>query len=126
MPPMKQAPPHILLVDDDVTIRQCIRQYLELQGYLCTEADNGAIALEELAKHSFSLIITDNQMPTLDGISFLETHYHEHAKRLTPVIMVTGHLTASLRARAKLIGVTAVFEKPCSFKDLENAITKII
>ncbi|MGB0910019.1 MAG: response regulator [Nitrospirales bacterium] len=123
---MKKATPHILLVDDDVTIRRCVRQYLELQGYDCTEADNGKIALHELAKRSFSLIITDNQMPTLDGISFLETYYHNQDNGRTPVIMVTGNLTDSLRDRAKQIGITKVFEKPCSFKDLENAIAMVI
>ncbi len=116
---------HVLLVDDDVAVRGCIRQFLEMQGYSCTEADNGAIALEKLKAKSFSLIITDNQMPVMDGISFLETHYaKDHAT--TPVIIVTGHLTSSLKERAQRIGIKNIFEKPCAFTTLSQAIDKVI
>ncbi|WP_454062665.1 response regulator [Candidatus Nitrospira salsa] len=116
---------HILLVDDDTTIRECVREFLELQGYHCTEADNGFAALEELENNSFSLIITDNQMPVMDGISFLEAH-HANEKISTPVIMVTGNLTPSLQTRAANIGVKSVFEKPCPFETLMSAISHAI
>ncbi len=122
----KEPTPHILLVDDDVAIRQCVRQFLEIQGYRCTEADNGLLALRELRKDSFSLIITDNQMPLLDGISFLEIHHGEHVNNPTPVIIVTGHVSSSLRSRAKQIGVNNIFQKPCNFEDLSATITKLI
>ncbi|WP_447971068.1 response regulator [Nitrospira sp. M1] len=116
---------HILLVDDDSIVRGCIREFLELQGYHCTEAHNGAIALEALANNSFSLIITDNQMPVMDGIAFLEAH-HANEGCLTPTIMVTGNLTPTLEARAARIDVKSVFEKPCSFETLLEAISDAI
>ena len=122
----RESAQHILLVDDDLAVRQCVRQFLELQGYSCTEADNGAMALEELARQSFSLIITDNQMPTLDGISFLETYFQQKENPTMPVIIVTGHLTPSLQARAAEIGVTKIFEKPCSFEVLSDTIATLI
>ncbi|GJL54067.1 MAG: hypothetical protein NPIRA02_11990 [Nitrospirales bacterium] len=116
---------HILLVDDDAMVRSCVREFLELQGYQCTEAQNGAIALETLAHHSYSLIITDNQMPVMEGIAFLEAHY-DNEERSTPAIMVTGNVTPTLLARATQIGVTSVFEKPCSFDTLLEAIATTI
>ena len=125
-PLTKELIQHILLVDDDSAVRKCIRLFLESQGYRCTEADNGVTALEELARHRYSLIITDNQMPTLDGISFLEEHYKEHVHQPTPAIIVTGFLSDSLQSRADHIGVTSVFQKPYSFDDLSNAINNLI
>ena len=116
---------HILLVDDDKPIRECMRQFLELQGFHCTVADNGATALKTLTNHSFSLIITDNQMPVMDGITFLETLYAE-SQQPVPVIIVTGHLTSSLVQRAHRIGVTSIFEKPCAFETLSDAIAQVI
>ncbi len=116
---------HILLVDDDMAIRGCIRQLLEHQGYVCTEADNGADALAKVDSNSFSLIISDNQMPIMDGISFLEAHYRISPSPI-PVIMVTGQLTDTLRLRAHNIGVRTIFEKPCNFHSLSHAINKVV
>jgi len=49
---------HILLVDDDPTARACLRDFLELKGCRCVEADHGAAALEKIAEGSVSLLLT--------------------------------------------------------------------
>ena len=122
----KEPRHHILLVDDDTAVRRCVRLFLEFQGYACTEATNGIQALEELGKHNFSLIITDNQMPRLDGISFLETYHSQQPHHRIPAIIVTGHLNSALQSRADKIGITTIFQKPCGFEDLSDAIGKLM
>ena len=117
---------HILLVDDDTAIRDCFRQFFEILGYQCSEADNGALALKQLDSQSFSLIITDNQMPVMDGISFLESHYHTYKERAVPVIIVTGQLTSTLKTRARNLGIKTIFEKPCNLESLSLAVKAIL
>ncbi|MCA9472645.1 MAG: response regulator [Nitrospirales bacterium] len=121
----EKPPKRILLVDDDLLVRGCMRRYLEGQGYHCTEADNGAMALNTLANRTFSLIITDNQMPVMDGITFLETLYARQ-QGSTPVIIVTGRVTSSLTQRAHHIGITSIIEKPCTLGILSEAIVESI
>ncbi len=126
LPLTKEPTHHILLVDDDTAVRRCVRLFLEFQGYACTEAINGGRALEELSKHNFSLIITDNQMPLLDGISLLEKYYSQQPHHRIPAIIVTGYLNLALQSRADKIGISTILQKPCGFENLSDAIGKLI
>ncbi|MCA9422478.1 MAG: response regulator, partial [Nitrospira sp.] len=67
-PPIKER---ILLVDDDRHHRACLKEFLELRGYVCSEAGNGMEGLEIIQKDSVSIIITDNNMPQMDGLDFI-------------------------------------------------------
>ena len=63
---------HILIVDDYASGRHILRERLELQGYVCQEVEDGSKALEVLQIQHFDLIITDNQMPVMTGLEFLQ------------------------------------------------------
>ena len=114
----------ILLVDDDPTARACLREILELKGFQCLEADQGAAALEVLKRESVSAIVTDCQMPVMDGLALIEHLHNERTADQIPIILVTGELTAEVRARAVNAGVTTFFQKPFDFHTLVLEITR--
>lgn len=65
-------PNHILLVEDDSSIRELLEEILTLEGYSVLSAANGLLAQSLLQHHSFDLIITDFKMPGLDGLELIK------------------------------------------------------
>lgn len=116
----------ILIVDDDYNFRLGLRDLLEIEGFDCKEADNGAVALEVLSQDKVDLVLTDRGMPVMNGFQLLD---HMHSRNLTreiPVIMVTGDLGTDMHVQSRQAGVQALFNKPYNFCDLLDAIKKAI
>ena len=63
---------HILLVEDDMGMREVLRDILTDEGFKITTAENGKVALNKLEEHNFDLILTDLKMPQMNGMEFLE------------------------------------------------------
>lgn len=112
----------ILLVDDDRFHRTCLKEFLESRGYVCSEAENGVEGLEILKKESVSIIITDNNMPQMDGLAFIERVNHDYSQEILPIFLITGDLSHPVRLRAFKNGVNRVFEKPLDFQELCHAV----
>ena len=116
----------ILLVDDDDLHRTCLKKSLEFQGYVCLEAVNGMKGLEALRDESVSIIITDNNMPEMDGLTFIEQVNRTYPHELVPIFLMTAELSDSVRFRAFKHGVNRVFEKPLDFRELCQALDWVI
>jgi len=84
----------VLVVDDDEGIRGIVSRILSRQHRVET-AENGAIALDMLAESTFDLVISDMQMPVMDGEALL-LHMHTQGEQ-TPFLMMSGHLIDSDR-----------------------------
>jgi CheY-like chemotaxis protein len=111
----------ILLVDDEEPLRACVRMMLELEGHQVTEARNGAEALNLFNIGEFDLVITDFEMPVMEGnklaigIKFLVPSL--------PILMIS----ASERARRDVENpVDAVLKKPFTVTDLHGALGKLL
>lgn len=113
---------HILLVDDDNLHRSCLKEFLERRGYECVEAENGVIGLDVLRQESVSIIITDNNMPEMDGLTFIEQVKHEFPDEILPIFLLTAEVSNPVRLRAFKNGVYRVFEKPLDFQELCYAV----
>lgn len=116
----------VLLVDDDDAVRGFARRALELEGHAVTEAVDGQDALERLEadKAAFDVVVTDVQMPRLDGIALAEA-----VARVAPglpLVLMTGY--AAQRERADLLGdaVSQVLLKPFTLSDFKIAVEKAI
>lgn len=124
--PQSLATPHlkerILLVDDDHVHRTCLKEFLEGRGYQCSEAQNGLEGLQVLEKEAVSIIITDNTMPQMDGLAFIERVNHEYPKEILPIFLITAELSYTVRLQAFKHGVNRVFEKPLDFQELCHAV----
>ena len=112
----------ILLIDDDDLHRSCVKEFLERRGYACLEAENGVIGLDVLRQESLSIIITDNNMPEMDGLTFIEQVKHEFANEILPIFLMTAEVSSAVRLRAFKNGVHRVFEKPLDFQELCHAV----
>ena len=91
---------HVLVIDDDDTVRRGMRLALEPAGWKVTDAENGQIALDRLAATRPDAIILDLMMPEMDGFEFLEELRRRADWRDIPVVVVTGRdLTEEDRSR---------------------------
>ena len=100
-----------------------LKLFLEIQGFAIEEAENGASGLTKLATGpSVDLVISDNQMPVMTGIEFIQILSQRSFISTHPVILYTGNLTAQLKQQALELGVYAVLPKPYSFEELFTII----
>jgi CheY-like chemotaxis protein len=109
----------ILLVDDHQLTREALKLFLETQGYMVEEAENGAEGLAVIDQgHGFDLVISDNQMPVMTGIELIQRLARRSYLTTHPLILYSGQLTPELEQQARHLGVYAVLQKPYSFQDL--------
>ena len=110
----------ILIVDDDMDIRQMLAACLVMEGFRVTSAESGYEALALLKSSPFSLMLTDYSMPGMDGLRLAE-----EARKTAPeliIIMVTGDSLTQLYPKATKLGITAVLAKPFNIKELLSII----
>jgi len=112
----------ILLIDDDDLHRSCVKEFLERRGYACLEAENGVTGLDIFRQESVSIIITDNNMPEMDGLTFIEHVKHEFPNEILSIFLMTAEVSSAVRLRAFKNGVYRVFEKPLDFQELCYAV----
>ncbi len=113
----------VLLVDDDNDARKALRLVLESQGLECVEAINGSEALAWLEKEKADLIVTDNLMPILTGLEFIERLTQQSPHTHPPIILLSGHLDEQDKARAKNAGSYAILSKPCNFSEFLSIVS---
>jgi two-component system chemotaxis response regulator CheY len=102
----------ILAVDDTASVRALLVHCLRQAGHDVIEAENGADALTLLDEHRPALVISDLNMPVMDGIEFTRACRSHEAGRATPIILLTTETGAALRAEARAAGATAWLVKP--------------
>ncbi len=119
--------PSVLLVEDDTEGRRMYAEWLTQAGFQVTEAHNGLQALERAFESAPDIVVTDLNIPGIDGFELTRRLKQDPRTRTVPVVAVTGY--AAFQAdpgRAIRAGCDAVLEKPCSPDDLEAAIRTLI
>jgi excisionase family DNA binding protein len=104
------GPPRVLVVDDEASIRDLLAKTLALAEYEVELAPNGQVALERMRLSRYDLLITDLQMPGMDGLTVIE-----EARRLNAdlsVIIITGFSTEVSAIEAANLGVSGYLTKP--------------
>ena len=105
----------VLIVDDSRTVRRILRTVLEEARFVVLEAENGCIALEKLDEHpDVGLIVTDWEMPEMDGVTLLRTLRDHPDYKSLPILMVTQESRASHVREALEAGATEYLMKPFS------------
>jgi len=113
----------ILLVDDTTSSREALRLVLESQHLQCIEVGNGSEALKWLATHQADLIISDNKMPIMTGLDFIDhIQLRQKPSNTPPVILLSGHLNEQEKHRARQAGVFAILDKPCNFNEFVSLV----
>jgi two-component system chemotaxis response regulator CheY len=116
---------HILLVDDDSSLRTTLRTCLEVAGYTCIEAKDGQDAISWLENESPDLIVTDHQMPKVTGLELIKGLKSQKKTEAIPIIFYSGQLVADLKTSALQAGAIAVLEKPFPLKEFLDLVTQI-
>ena len=119
----------VLVVDDSSTIRKIIQHSLH-QANLnigdILEASNGREAVGLVQRFSFDLILTDIDMPLMDGLELLEALAYVRSAHGTPVVIITKHTSESGVLRAMEAGARAFIRKPFTVKDLSEKIEPLL
>lgn len=116
--------PKILVVDDEVDVRDMIEAGLCLDGYQVRTARGGEDAVDLVRAEEVDLIITDFKMPGMSGVETV-TRIREMAPDL-PVIVVTGYLTPSSMEQCLALGKVTFIRKPFEFETLTAAVQAAI
>lgn len=116
----------IMIVDDSASMRQVVGIALKGAGYEVIEACDGKEALSKLTGVKVHLIVSDINMPVMDGIAFLkEVKQLDHYK-FTPFIMLTTEMEEDKKKAAKEAGAKAWVTKPFQPPILLSAIAKLV
>ncbi len=102
--------PKILIIDDEASIRNTLREILEYEKYQVEEASDGEIGLEMLENNKFDVVLCDIKMPKLDGIEVLERSISSGVD--TPFIMISAHGTIETAVEATKKGAFDFIQKP--------------
>ena len=105
--------PNALVVEDSPTMRQLIVFALSrIRGLVCTEADDGVDALKKLAQSRFDIVITDINMPIMDGLKLVKRIRSDEVHRQTPIMIITTEGAEEDRQRALALGANCYIAKP--------------
>lgn len=115
-----------LIVDDSRSMRQMVAFTLTSAGFSVVEAENGADALTKLDSHDVSVVITDLNMPVMDGLTFIRQLRTRGAHRFTPVLMLTTEAQPEVKAEGKAAGATGWIVKPFKQDVLVNVVKKVL
>ncbi|MCX7816308.1 MAG: sigma-54 dependent transcriptional regulator [Syntrophales bacterium] len=115
---------HLLVVDDDRSMRLVLSTMLRKEGYEVTSAVDGMEALEVLRKKDIDVVITDLKMPRLDGMGLLERIRYEYPE--IPVILITAYGTVATAVDAIKKGAFDYITKPFEQDDLKNIVSKAV
>lgn len=115
----------ILVVDDSASIRKVVGMTLRDQGYSVIEATDGQDGLEKLSTSRIHLIISDVNMPRMDGISFVKEVKSNPTTKFTPILMLTTESGASKKEEGRAAGAKAWLVKPFQPAVLLSAVSRL-
>lgn len=117
---MSQKPTRILVIEDDQAMLSLIEDFLNLQGYTTTSHRIATKALQDLEVQAFDLLITDYNMPQMNGLDVLTSARDK--KPQLPVILITAFGNDDIFTKAKQAGAQGFLNKPFRLSDLKEAV----
>ena len=116
----------ILIVDDSISIRQSVRFVLEENGYTVFEAGDGVEGLKRLEEQKVQLIITDVNMPNMDGLTFVKKIRQTDGIKFIPILVLTTESQGAVVDEGKKAGATGWIVKPFNNDKLLETIKKVL
>ena len=116
----------VLIVDDSATVRKFVSVSLEMQGFDVTSAKDGMDALEQLPKKKFDLVITDLNMPNMDGFEFIRTLRENPTFKGLPVIILSSLSDQMSKEQGVNLGVLSYVVKPFSLEKIQYEVSKYV
>lgn len=116
----------ILIVDDSKMVRQMVSFTLKEAGFDVVEAENGQDGLDKLGSHAVDLIVTDLNMPVMDGITFIAHARTVADAKYIPILMLTTESQPEMKLKGKAAGATGWIVKPFDPPKLLGVIAKVL
>lgn len=116
----------ILAVDDSASMRQMVSFTLKSAGYNVVESVDGQDAYEKAQGRSFDLVLTDQNMPRMDGISLTKKLRESPQFKTTPILMLTTESSDQMKQAGRAAGATGWLVKPFDPTKLIEVIQKVI
>ncbi len=115
----------ILAVDDSASMRQMLAHALRTAGYQVVEATDGQDALEKVRTQAFSVVITDQNMPRLDGLGLTRALRAQPQLSKLPILILTTESDPSVKSAGRAAGATGWLLKPFDPQRLVDVIRKV-
>jgi len=116
-----------LVVEDSKTMRNMLAESLaRIPGMEVVEADNGLSGIRALATQQFDLVVTDLNMPVMDGLKLIRHVRGDPRHEKTPVVIITTESAPNDRDRAMALGANAYIEKPIQAPRVIRAVQKLL
>lgn len=115
----------VLIIDDEIKLREAIVELFSFIGYQIVEAQDGLDGLDKVKSHTPDLIICDVMMPKLDGYGFLKKHLASEQAAI-PVVLLTAKTEEVDVIIGKSLGAKDYIKKPFSFQELKRIVEKHI
>ena len=116
----------ILAVDDSASMRQMVTFTLKEAGHNVTESVDGQQALQTAKGQTFDLVLTDVNMPNMDGIALIRALRELPHYKFTPILTLTTESTADKKQEGKAAGATGWIVKPFNPEQLLGVINKVL
>jgi len=116
----------VLAIDDAMTMRKMVAFTLRSAGFEVIEASNGVEGLKQLGSHSVDLIITDVNMPQMDGIEFTRQARAVLRGRSVPILILTTESDQAKKTEARAAGATGWIVKPFQQEQLLAVVGKVL
>jgi CheY-like chemotaxis protein len=116
----------ILVVDDSTTVRKFVAASLNMKGFRVVTAADGVEALERMPAEKFDLIITDLNMPDMDGFEFIRSLRETPEYRDIPIIVLSSMTDLKNKDYALELGALAFLEKPLSTEAIQREVFRFI
>jgi CheY-like chemotaxis protein len=119
------APARVLVVDDSLSARRCLSQMFGRWGWSVAEAVDGLEALDLLRSDTYSLVLTDLEMPRLGGLELLAEVKRSRRTREVPVVVMSSRDDDEHRTRAREVGASGYVAKPISASSLTEVLAEL-
>jgi len=116
----------ILTVDDSASIRQMVAFTLKSAGYTVVEAVDGQEGLDKAKTNAANLVLTDQNMPRMDGLTLIKNLRGLPQYRSVPILMLTTESSDAMKAQGKAAGATGWLVKPFDPQKLLEIVKKVI
>ena len=116
----------VLTVDDSASIRQMVAFTLKTAGYEVIEAVDGQDGLAKAKSKNVDLVLTDQNMPNMDGLTLIKTLRGLPSYKSTPILMLTTESSDAMKAQGKAAGATGWLVKPFDPQKLLEVVKKVI
>lgn len=116
----------VLTVDDSASIRQMVAFTLKSAGYTVIEAADGQEGLDKAKNNAVNLVLTDQNMPKMDGLTLIKTLRGLPQYRSTPILMLTTESSDAMKSQGKAAGATGWLVKPFDPQKLLEVVKKVV